>query len=151
MRVQTTCPQPQCRHEFTFTCTPETGSVTCPRCGHETPLSPDAIHVRGGLVHCPCCRCDELFLRKDFPQKLGLSIVIASALVSVILFARGWLLWSLGILLGVVLVDLIIYAIVPKITVCYRCRSTFRDVSLNPDHHGFDLATAEKYRGLEME
>jgi hypothetical protein len=36
--------------------------------------------------------------------------------------------------------------LVPTITVCYRCRSEFRDRPLNPQHHGFELATAEKYR-----
>jgi hypothetical protein len=32
------------------------------------------------------------------------------------------------------------------VTVCYRCREEFRDVALNPQHEGFELAVAEKYR-----
>jgi hypothetical protein len=115
------------------------------------PLAGDVMNGRDELIRCPCCRCEELFLRKDFPQKAGLLIVLASGLLSVVFFARGRLLWSLGVLLAVVIVDTVIYAFVPKITVCYRCRTTFRDFPLNRDHRGFDLATAEKYRGVEMQ
>jgi hypothetical protein len=40
----------------------------------------------------------------------------------------------------------VLYAIVPRITVCYRCRAEFRDVPINPEHEGYELAVGEKYR-----
>lgn len=151
MKVQTTCPQPECGSTFAFDYAPGQSAALCPGCRHEISLDTEATHAGRMLSRCPCCRCDEFFLRKDFPQKLGLLIVIGAALFSLILFARGRLLGSLAILLAVVIVDMVIYALVPKITVCYRCRSTFRGFPLNTHHKGFDLATAEKYRGFEMQ
>jgi hypothetical protein len=50
------------------------------------------------------------------------------------------------VLIIAALIDAALYWLVPKITVCYRCRAEFRDVPVNPAHEGFDLATGEKYR-----
>ncbi|WP_428938256.1 hypothetical protein [Fontivita pretiosa] len=86
-------------------------------------------------------------MRKDFPQKLGLAIVAAAGTAFVVLAAwrqRFWI--GAMILTAAVIVDAILYLIVPQITVCYRCRAEFAG-PINPNHHGFDLATGEKYRG----
>ncbi len=99
------------------------------------------------MNRCPHCGCGELFIRKDFPQKLGLGIVIVAGTTFLILaaFPRRF---SLGVLvlLAAVVVDFVLYFLVGKMTICYRCRSEFRGVPLNPDHECFDLAIAEKYR-----
>lgn len=99
------------------------------------------------LQACPNCGCADLFIRKDFPQKLGLAIVVIAAVTFLALAARPRWFW-LGALVLVLaaIVDAILYLFVKKITVCYRCRSEFRDVPLNPKHEGFELAVAEKYR-----
>ena len=88
-----------------------------------------------------------MFIRKDFPQKLGLFIVILAA-VSFLVLAASRRFFYLGVivLLVAAMVDAALYAIVPKVTVCYRCRAEFRDRPINPAHHGFELATGEKYR-----
>ena len=100
----------------------------------------------GVLESCPVCGSEELYIRKDFPQRLGVLLVVVVGLASIGFFARGELLWALGVLVALVMVDLAIYHLVPQMTVCYRCRAEFRDVPTNPAHAGFDLATAEKYR-----
>ncbi|GMV96198.1 MAG: hypothetical protein AMXMBFR83_05660 [Phycisphaerae bacterium] len=87
-----------------------------------------------------------MFVRKDFPQKLGLLLVVLVAGTSLYLFGTGRLEWALGVLAGLVVIDVAIYRLVPAITVCYRCRAEFRGVAINPEHAGFDLATAEKHR-----
>src|SRR5437588_13126491 len=97
------------------------------------------------LNECPNCGCRDLFIRKDFPQKIGLSLVIIAALEFLILAARRQnFAWGIVVLLGAAVIDAILYAIVPRITVCYRCRSEFRDHPINPRHSGFDLAVGEK-------
>ena len=84
---------------------------------------------------------------KDFPQKLGFVIVIAAGVAFLALSAsRQRFYLGVLVLLAAVVVDLVLYAIVPKITVCYRCRTEFRDVPLNPEHGGYELAVGEKYR-----
>ena len=102
------------------------------------------------LETCPKCGCKDLFIRKDFPQKLGLAIVIAAALAFVILAASrsGFYLGALILVIAAV-VDAILYLLVRKVTVCYRCRAEFREVS--PKHAGFELAIAEKYRNIRRD
>ena len=101
------------------------------------------------MDRCPHCDCRELFSRKDFPQKLGLSIVVIAGLSFLVLaaFPRFFYL-GVAVLLAAVLIDFALFFFVPRITVCYRCRAEFRDQPLNPEHEGFELAIAEKYRSL---
>jgi len=99
------------------------------------------------LTNCPRCGCREFFVRKDFPQKLGMSIVVVAGVTFLVLAASRQLFY-LGalVLLAAVGVDVVLYTLVPKMTVCYRCRTEFRGVPLNPEHGGYDLAVGEKYR-----
>jgi cell division protein FtsW (lipid II flippase) len=99
------------------------------------------------LTTCPKCGCRDLFLRKDFPQKLGLAIVIIAGVSFIILAAQPrWFYLGALVLVAAAVIDAGLYLLVPTITVCYRCRGEFRDVQRNPQHRGFELATAEKYR-----
>ena len=99
------------------------------------------------LNACPKCGCRDLFVRKDFPQKVGLTLVVVAAVAFVVLAASRTSFWLGAILLvAVAAIDAVIYLFVPKITVCYRCRAEFRGAPLNPQHEGFELAVAEKYR-----
>jgi hypothetical protein len=99
------------------------------------------------LEKCPDCGCPDLFIRKDFPQKLGLFIVIAAALTFLILAANPHTLYlGFGVLISAIVIDSVFYLVVPRATVCYRCRRTFRGIPVNPEHHGFELSLAEKYR-----
>ena len=95
---------------------------------------------------CPQCGCADLFVRKDFPQRAGLAIVVIAA-VSFVILARARQHMYLGVLvlLAAAAIDAVIYFFVGRVTVCYRCRAEFRG-EVNPDHAAFDLAIAEKYR-----
>ena len=100
------------------------------------------------LETCPECGCAEMFVRKDFPQKLGLSIVILAALAFVLLAAtRRWFWLGAVVLVAAAGVDALLYLVVGRMTVCYRCRAEFRGPPINPGHTGFELSIAEKYRG----
>jgi hypothetical protein len=50
------------------------------------------------------------------------------------------------VLIVAALIDAAMYFVVPRITVCYRCRAEFRGRPINPEHEGFELAIGEKYR-----
>src|SRR5688500_17464244 len=100
------------------------------------------------LKECPECGCREMFVRKRFPQKVGLGLVIAGAVAFAILAARTHTFYlGAWILVGVLVLDVALYPFFGKTTVCYRCRKDFPRRAINPGHEGFDLATAEKYRG----
>src|SRR3712207_4431102 len=102
---------------------------------------------QGQLTTCPECGCRDLFVRKDFPQKLGLAVVALAAVAFLVLAARPATFYlGVWVLVAATLADALLFSFVPKITVCYRCRAEFRGVPVNPEHGGFELATAEKYR-----
>ena len=99
------------------------------------------------LDRCPNCGCRDLFVRKDFPQKLGLFIVFAAAGTFLVLASsRTHFYLGAVVLLLATVVDAILFLFVRRITVCYKCRAEFRDRPIHPDHHGFELAIGEKYR-----
>jgi hypothetical protein len=101
----------------------------------------------GAIDACPACGCSDLFIRKDFPQKVGLAIVIVAALSFLALAANPRTFYiGVWVLVAAAVVDAVVYLFVGKVTVCYRCRGEFRDVPLNPAHEAFELAVAEKYR-----
>jgi len=110
---------------------------------HQTPLPPNSAT----LSVCPECGCRDLFVRKRFPQKVGLGLVVVAAAAFLILAAqRETFHIGVAILVGVVILDLILYPFFGQTTECYRCRRNFPRAAINPEHHAFDLATAEKYR-----
>src|SRR5436309_15626859 len=99
------------------------------------------------LDACPKYGCRDLFIRKDFPQKTGLLIVVIAGVTFLALAAdphRFYL--GIYVLLAAVAIDALLYFLVPRTTVCYRCREQFRGVPINPKHGGFDLSIGEKYR-----
>ena len=99
------------------------------------------------LSACPNCGCRDLFVRKDFPQKLGLAIVVVAAVAFLVLAAsRQHFHLGVIVLVAAAVIDALLYAFVGKMTVCYKCRGEFRDAPINPEHEGFELAVAEKYR-----
>lgn len=100
------------------------------------------------LAACPQCGCEDLFVRKDFPQRIGLVVVIVAGVSFLVLAARATTFrWGVWVLLAAVAVDAVLYLFVPKVTTCYRCRADIRGTAINPAHGAFELAVAEKYRG----
>ena len=120
-------------------------TMECPRCHVRHPMTvSDAMRHEQLVDRCAACGGTELFVRKDFPQRLGFAIVIVFGLAAVYYFTVSVLIaWS--ILACAVLLDLLIYAFLGKVTTCYACRAEYRKCALNPAHEGFDLATSEKY------
>ena len=99
------------------------------------------------LTVCPACGCRDLFIRKDFPQKLGLGVVVVAGVAFLFLAARPATFYiGVWVLVASAAVDAVLFFFVPKITICYRCRAGFRGRPLNPRHGPFELAVAEKYR-----
>ena len=119
--------------------------IDCPRCHRRIALSPtDAMRSPGVVDRCALCGSRELFIRKDFPQAMGLGIVVLAGVVSIYFFRTNILL-AWGALAGAVLIDLLLYFVIGRVTTCYACRAEYRKAKLNPAHEGFDLATSEKY------
>jgi hypothetical protein len=121
--------------------------ATCSRCTASRQLHTDAIEG-GRLLACPSCATTDLYVQKDFPQGLGLFIVIVGFVISTVF----WYLERPGItfliLIASALLDLILYYKVPDVIICYRCLSQVRGAGSNPEgsFRPFDLAIGERYR-----
>ena len=122
-------------------------ALRCPACGDERPVAPDAF--RGGdLSACAVCGTTDFYRQKDFPQALGLAIVVAGFAVSTVFWYYERPLWTYAILLASALLDLVLYYKVPDVTICYRCLAQYRGPGANPGgaFAHFDLAVGERYR-----
>jgi hypothetical protein len=134
------------RIEIAFTCTacgreavagPD-GRGGCP-CGAQRVLDvSDSLDAGGVLTKCPVCAGAQFYVQRDFNQKAGLAIVIVGAALAP--FTPYY-----ASLFVAAIVDAVLYALLPEITVCYRCQAHFRGFERNPKHQPFDLHIAEQY------
>jgi hypothetical protein len=103
-----------------------------------SPPPSSGVPGEGVIQTCPQCGCRDLFIRKDFPQKLGLGLVILAGISFLILAANPSTFYiGAWILVAAAAVDAVIYLFVGKVTVCYKCQSEFRGRLLNPKHKAF--------------
>ena len=144
--------------ELTFEC-PECRTVShvrevrpgaaavCRSCAHEHPLRASAWNDEG-LAACPWCGTADLYLQKDFPQGLGLFIVLVGFAISTVFWYYEDPIPAYLVLLASALIDMVLYYRVPDVTICYRCLSQYRGAGANPGgrFRPFDLAVGERYR-----
>ena len=102
----------------------------------------------GELLGCPWCATTDLYVQKDFPQGLGLFIVIVGFVISTVFWYYERPLFTYLVLLASALVDMVLFYRVPDVTICYRCLSQIRGSGSNPEarYRSFDLAIGERYR-----
>jgi hypothetical protein len=120
------------------------GELKCPICTASWPVSATAV-ADGKLSHCLVCPSNELFVRKDFSQSLGIGIVVAGIVVSSIFWAYRMPFWAYAVLFSTALLDVIVYFAVGNLLECYRCQAQYRGIGIE-NHAGFDLETHEKHR-----
>jgi hypothetical protein len=106
-----------------------------------------ALKTDAAVDVCPVCEGPDFYTRKDFDPTLGLTVVVAGALISAGFYGFGQDLMAYGVLAGAALIDLIIYRRLSEVTVCYRCHAEFRG-KYTRTAPAFDLHTADV---LELE
>lgn len=137
-------------------------SLACTSCGAVLPIPADAFAAGDGehparLQRCIACPSLELFVRKNFPQRLGVSIVVAGLAASCVAWANRELVLTFGILFGSALLDVMLFLFMPNCLTCYRCGARYSgegvedlggDATGGRTFGGFDLETHEKHRQL---
>lgn len=124
-----------------------TAALVCPHCGQEIRIpagSVDGVRVKRCLV----CPSTELFMRKDFPQRVGVLIVAVGIVGSSIAWGYANLPWTFGFLFATALADLALFAFVGNALMCYRCGAHYRGTADMESHGQFNLETHEKYRQM---
>jgi hypothetical protein len=121
--------------------------LVCPHCAQQINVPQGAIDGEQ-LRRCLICPSTELFARKDFPQRLGVALVVIGFVASSIAWANYQVLWSFAILFATALVDLVLYIVMGESLTCYRCHAQYRGFEEIERHGGFDLETHERYRQM---
>lgn len=122
-----------------------TVELACAQCGGKVAVPEDAC-AAGRLQRCLACPSTDLFIRKDFPQRLGVTVVVLGFAASCVAWYLHWIYSTFAILFATALVDLALYFLVGNALICYRCGAVYRDVPGAGEHGGFQLETHERYR-----
>lgn len=143
MNITYSCPG--CERTTRADFSDETLEITCLFCAHEVVLPEDAISS-GDIRRCLVCPSHELYKRKNFPQRIGVSITIVGFVLSCIPWYYHMWYATFAILFATALLDAALYLFTNDLLQCYRCHAQYREVAIVADHHDFDLEVHEKYR-----
>jgi hypothetical protein len=127
--------------------TAESRALDCPHCHQQLAIPTGAIEGQQ-IDRCLVCPSRDLYARKDFPQRLGVALVIIGFVGSSIAWANYHVLWTFAILFATALVDLVLYIVMGESLTCYRCSAQYRGFEEIERHGGFDLETHERYRQM---
>ncbi|HUY31644.1 MAG TPA: hypothetical protein VMV69_02615 [Pirellulales bacterium] len=143
MNVTFACPR--CTETSRAEVNPGSPGLTCRHCGLALE-APDDAYDEGQLVRCLSCPSSDLFVRKDFPQRLGVAIVVAGFAASCVTWYLYQKEMTFAVLVATALVDVVLYRLVGDSLVCYRCGAQYRQLPGLEGRAGFDLATHERHR-----
>jgi hypothetical protein len=110
-------------------------SRPCDSCGAASSVvAPDAGSI---IDRCAACGHDQLYFQKDFNRKTGIALVVAGSI---------FVPWTYGLsLLGVTILDYIVWRIVKDVIVCYECQAVHRGYPPNPRLKPFDLVIHDRH------
>ena len=138
---------PGCGGAARQTISAELPALDCPHCHQQLANPPGAIEGQQ-INRCLVCPSRDLYARKDFPQRLGVALVVLGFVGSSIAWANYQVLWTFAILFLTALVDLLLYIVMGESLTCYRCHAQYRGFEEIERHGGFDLETHERYRQM---
>ncbi len=116
-------------------------TVQCISCNKSYGTLDDFCAEKSGIQFCVICRCRDLYVQKDFNRKVGCGIAVIGAVLAP--FTK------LISLFVCALIDLLLYLLLPVITICYRCATIYRAFPKNSNHEGFNLGINDRYRSAE--
>ena len=144
MKVRFTCPR--CTRTVQLDLD-NCATLRCSECDAQWSI-PNSTVVANSVRRCLVCPSKELFWRKDFPQRLGLAIVVTGFSISCITWYHYEVFWTFFVLFASALVDIILYVFVGNVLTCYRCHAEYRGTD-RTIHSAFDLEVHERYRQQE--
>ena len=143
MKIAGCCPS--CQSQYRAAVSDAGESVTCPQCGWNRKVA--GADIRDDRpARCLACGCSDLWRQKDFPQKLGLGLVVIAVILATIATAKYLPTVAIGVLLAFGLLDMLLYIMMRDVLVCYRCGARHGGFELDREHPIFNLETAERYR-----
>ena len=107
----------------------------CEHCGTSNDvIAPPADTI---VERCAACGHDQLYFQKDFNRTTGIAIVVLGSI---------FVPWTYGLsLLGVTILDYIVWRLVKNVIVCYRCQAVHRGYPPNAAIKPFDLVVHDRH------
>ena len=136
---------PRCEESSRVELGPADRALHCSHCPAEIAV-PAETAQNGTVEQCLVCSSGDLFVRKDFPQRVGVGLVVVGIVASSIASSQHMTILTFAILFATALVDLVLYMVVGDALLCYRCGAQYRGVEGMDEHRGFNLETHERYR-----
>ena len=107
----------------------------CEQCG--APSAVIAPREDSIIERCAACDHDQLYFQKDFNRRTGIALVVVGAV---------FVPWTWGLsLLGVTVLDYIVWRLVKDVIVCYQCQAVHRGYPPNPATQPFDLVVHDRH------
>lgn len=135
---------PHCEQTGRIECTDQT-VWECSAC-HKNPFQLDASRFDDDLNACLVCGSQEMFVRKDFPQRLGVTIVVLGFGASCVFWYFQWVFATFAVLFATAFVDVVLYFAMGNVLECYRCHAHYRGLEKLDSRDPFDLEIYERYR-----
>ena len=130
-------PCPECGASITLAIASIPESINCIGCGAGIKMARNEPLQESAPAVCLVCNSPHLYWQKDFNQKLGCLLFALGAV-----FAPWTYFMSL---MAMALLDLILYKLLPRVSVCYICKARYRKVPPHIDHLPFELITAQTW------
>lgn len=143
MHVTYRCPN--CDELASSELIPSTESIACAQCGQHFAVPAGAV-TEAAIRRCVVCPSNDLYVRKDFSQTVGVAIVVVGFVISTIFWYYRMPFWTYGTLFVTALIDVVLYFTVGNLLQCYRCQAQYRGVPGIDQFEGFNLETHERYR-----
>jgi hypothetical protein len=128
---------------------PGVDEAACDGCGRAITWTHGAAD-EGQIHRCIACGSRDIYARKDFPQRLGVLIVVLGFAASSVTWAYSQPIWTFAILFATALIDVVLYLLMPTALVCYHCGALYRNATNQATFDGFDLETHERHRQQRM-
>lgn len=125
-----------------------THELACPECQRVT-IVPEGAIGAGTVERCLVCPSSDLFVRKDFPQALGVTIIVIGFAASTVTWYYQQVIGTYAILFATALIDALLYVLMPNVLECYRCGGQYRGIAGVDEGPEFDLSIHEKHRQQE--
>lgn len=119
--------------------------IACHRCGHTIRIDPSVLDD-GGVHRCLVCPSKELFVRKNFPQRLGVAIVVIGFAISCVTWYFRLVVATFAVLFATAAIDVLLYWLMGNVLECYRCGAQYSGAADTDEHGHFDLEIHERYR-----
>jgi hypothetical protein len=108
-----------------------------PRPCEQCSTANEVVAPEGIIERCGACGHDQLYFQKDFNRATGIALVVVGSI---------FVPWTYGLsLLGVTILDYVVWRLVKNVIVCYRCQAVHRGYPDNPAIKAFDLVVHDRH------